>query len=232
MHGAKVRFLCPSSYKKSFPNSHCLLAISVGQASQEGDRLLGTLEKISANFKTCTILIADTLQRHNYEETHDQEKAYQAAKKHGDIWLHTHQKYLDIINFPFKIIRWDQILNHPDYPTYLQKIDDLYATSDMFKDAVDQTAFNYACKHKRPINKKYILEECAQLLLMKNNIFNFLIYPSVLLPPMLYIHEHFIASNSKHILDPVALEIKSRHCQIKKEPTIINIHNTPQLERH
>ncbi len=45
----------PEEYKSRFAESHCLLAISVGQYKHEGEKLLSTLAKINilVNVRLC-----------------------------------------------------------------------------------------------------------------------------------------------------------------------------------
>ena len=50
--------------KSQFKKSRCLLTISVGQATHEGELFAATMDLINASFKSCVLLIDDSLQRH------------------------------------------------------------------------------------------------------------------------------------------------------------------------
>ncbi len=51
--------------KEQFKNMQCMLLISVGQESHEGERFEKTIDLINSSFESCTILLYDSLQRYS-----------------------------------------------------------------------------------------------------------------------------------------------------------------------
>ena len=68
MKGPKNGVVCAStsySVTDSLYNKHCCLAISVGQPYHEGIQLETAVNLIDNTFTQCTIVLGDSLQRHN-----------------------------------------------------------------------------------------------------------------------------------------------------------------------
>ena len=60
----KVTFRCSEQDKADMVDSDCILHISVGQEYHEGEKLIATMDLINETFRSCTIMLCDTLQRH------------------------------------------------------------------------------------------------------------------------------------------------------------------------
>src|SRR5579884_2341600 len=82
---------------KTVASKHCVIVISLGQKYHEGEIFLESLKKITSMFTDVSILIADTLQRHNHDMTNENLSG-DALKAHyealGDAWLDRNQTAL------------------------------------------------------------------------------------------------------------------------------------------
>jgi len=69
----------------------------VGQATHEEELFAITLDLVNKSFASCTLLVDDSLQRHNMaiNTTKDANFFYEIAVKEGDLWLERNRKYYD-----------------------------------------------------------------------------------------------------------------------------------------
>ncbi|MFI0228072.1 tRNA-dependent cyclodipeptide synthase [Streptomyces sp. NPDC017086] len=116
-----------------------ILLISVGQRYHEGDKLRATVELLNrSGFRHVTIAVADTLQRTNYLEL-DPGAARRRALREGDEWLERNGKVLGRLSVPNDVLRWDEALQDPDYPRFLQQVKNAYRDDSHYRAAVDAT---------------------------------------------------------------------------------------------
>ena len=54
----------PKDCQRGFKDSKCLLTISVGQSTHEGELFSTTMDLINNSFASCVLLVDDSLQRH------------------------------------------------------------------------------------------------------------------------------------------------------------------------
>lgn len=103
----------PVEERKTFPQSTCLMPISVGQAIHEGDKFKAVIKLINSSFKHCTILVDDSVQRHTIgilnNVSHD--KLYQIAVDEGDAWICRNEQAYNQLTIPFNVMRWDDWFN-------------------------------------------------------------------------------------------------------------------------
>lgn len=124
----------------------CEFGISPGSAYHYGDKLLSMVDWGSKHFKRCTITLSDTLYRHNIVPSAQAEtkEAYRKARKLGDEWLAINapiiKKYDSFIE---KIYRWDEWIDHKDYPAMRAQIGDYYDRHAPFRQTVDADATRF-----------------------------------------------------------------------------------------
>jgi tRNA-dependent cyclodipeptide synthase len=210
-------------------NCNCLLPISVGQAYHEGGKFTATLKVINSTFGSATIVIADTLQRYREKAKNENlldEEAYQLALKEGDNWLKKAKPLLDkFLNIKIKIIRWDDLLQHPLYLDCRKTIDNLYEIQNSsFRGAVHSSVGEFVSRSQRFINNEkfnlesnyaklsieYVKEESAVTLLwQKMGIdFQFLAYPNKLNQAVYNILQA-IHQVDPHLLNSIKINIKN-----------------------
>jgi len=88
------------------------LQISLGNSRYEGDKLFAILEWCAHRFAETTLIVSDTLRRHNYDAPPD--VALALSRQDGDRWLDRNRDVLR--RFPCRQTRWDEWLAHPRYP--------------------------------------------------------------------------------------------------------------------
>jgi hypothetical protein len=94
------------------------MGISVGQPYHEGEKFIAACEWVAKRFSKVSVLVADTLQRHNLPGG-DTEWNRLISRQAGDAWLARNGKAMDILP-NLNLVRWDDLLNDPDYLKYRQ----------------------------------------------------------------------------------------------------------------
>ena len=171
----------------------CMLTVSVGQLVHEGQKFQATLDLINRNFSQCTIGVCDTLQRHSLAilANVESDNLYAISKQAGDQWINRNIGDCDqILKIPYKLKRWDEWLQSPNYSIFRKKIDLLYQEDKVFKGIVDNLALEFSDRlEKRGYNvdsvraiqlsAEYILEECAAMCLWYEEKYSVEVYPAV-----------------------------------------------------
>jgi tRNA-dependent cyclodipeptide synthase len=141
--------------------------ISVGRNYHEGARLVATLEWAKANFNQTIILLGDTLQRYNLMmDGLSAEDAYKQSLLDGNDWLERNAELLSGL----KVLRWDDIIEHPDFINARSKVSKLYGQNLLVKQeinkAMDEVAERREIKPSQSeiffrLSENYLLEEIA-----------------------------------------------------------------------
>jgi len=187
-----------------FKNKKALIFISVGQAYHEGSKFLALIRLLNKyNFKVCDIVMADTLQRHNFMSLSSKE-AYEYTKKAGDFWLKRHEVILSEFQLPHSIIRWDDFLSHQKYLELRERIEKEYSVNEEYQQKVIFNVETYL--ERLRINNpgvdtkvlfnnglEYLIEELPIVMpLWAKMGYDFIIYPKPITPAMKYTHELFV----------------------------------------
>ncbi len=145
--------------KVIFPNlkkgdkPRCLLVISLGQDLQSGEKLKVTIEGINKQFSECTVVIADSLQKHNQRILGlDENAATEAALASGKKWLEENKITLDALQIPHAIHHWTEYTSSADFQNALRSVKDRYNTDVDYKadldDAIASFYANFSSAHK------------------------------------------------------------------------------------
>jgi tRNA-dependent cyclodipeptide synthase len=156
------------------------LEISIGPDYSEGEKLKAQVMWAKKNFGRVLVLVCDTLNRHNIarEKGIDYQQAYKEALFLGEAWLFRNQQTIK----DMQIIRWDRVLNDPDYPDALLKVELLYDNNQEFRKSIDSTiaelkrrkiARGEKVENFEKFSVPYLLEESAGLAVAYKN------YPGV-----------------------------------------------------
>lgn len=226
--------------KKHFEQSTCLLLISVGQESHEGDRFSATIDLVNSSFKNCYISLYDSIQRHTMALNSNQSPEYfrALAIKEGDLWLGRNFQHYNALSAPSKIFRWDSWLNHPAYQETRNKLLFMTQEDPSYKDVFDRTINKYLeryCKNlQNPSNFnrqraeeicfEYVLEECTVLCLWIELNCPFEIYPNPHNDAIEETRRRFIYPNHPNLLRP--LTIRFRNAKLLKPQRFILHENT------
>lgn len=226
MRRIKPVFRCADADKKVFKNSQCLLTISVGQEIHEGEKFDTTIELVNNSFKSCIMLIDDTLQRHtmalNRKENSD--FFYDISLKEGDLWLARNEIYYKKLTILNKVIRWDSWLQHPNYFEQQSKIISLIESDFVYRKAFEETIDEFLERYIRRKSDKadmnmerahslcfnYLVEECSALCLWVELSCNFEVYPNRRNRVMDETHKRFVLQDHPNLLHSVAIKFKNR----------------------
>lgn len=197
-----------------FSRSECLLPISVGQIYHEDEKLAALINLVNAKFKSCLIVVCDSLYRHTLQvEGYSASEAYHIAIKAGENWLQANKEIYTRLTIPAKLTRWDYwICNHnKEYKKYYKAIDYLYRSDPDFQAAfrysIDEFLMRYSKKknfndegHEKafPFCFKYLVEECAAIsVIWKQTRYQYIIYPSRPVPAITLTLEHFVNTQTR-----------------------------------
>ena len=174
--------------------SECLLLISVGQEAHEGTLFELTIKLINASFGKCTVLLGDSIQRYTMAlaSNSEPESYYQAALKAGDDWLQRNSNALSKLTLPYKLVRWDDWLFHPNFANTKETIVVALEEDEQYRKAFMETVDGYLNRYKRQrsfighfdwrrssrICLNYLIEECAIFCLWPELKCEFEIYPN------------------------------------------------------
>lgn len=213
----------PVEERKLFPQSVCLMPISVGQAIHEGAKFEAVIKLINNSFKQCTILVDDSVQRHTIGIINHSspEELYQLAVAEGDAWLKRNKMAYNQLTIPFDIMRWDDWYNSPNYINSHLRVQKEYDTNETFRLAIhaniDEFLTRYLSRyspeeidHERAfmLCLEYLIEECAVMCLWTEKAYDFEVYPSGRNKAMGATYHHLIKPYFPNYLRPVALRFK------------------------
>ena len=179
-------------YKKKIPTAIAFMMLEV----------LASRGKMKA-----TCIIADKLQRHNYnlEELEEKDASgsnskYQRIEKIGYEIANSCKDYAAAINklilsgvspenaVSLEVIRWDTLLQRPEYTKHQQTVERLFNDDYGFKKSIQKTVDDYrkrlshsnqASHGDNPSGKQaYVLEETAMMGVLADMKFDAIIYPA------------------------------------------------------
>ena len=207
-----------------FTGKKALLFISVGQAYHEKGKFLATIELVNKYaFKSCDIVMADTLQRHNHRGNMGLEKTTEYSKKAGDLWLERSQHALNLFKLPHQIIRWDELLNHSDYDGLKELIVKEYHENKEYAEAIQANVLTYIDRLSliNPLTDKdtlfrhgldYLIEECPIVMPMWAKMgYDFIIYPKPLTIGMAKTRELFLSEEDQDKCQWLYLRFKKKN---------------------
>jgi hypothetical protein len=234
----KTVFKRADDYKKMFKHSQCLLLISVGQESHEGERFESTINLINDSFSSCIISLYDTLQRHTMalNSIYEPNDYYETSLKEGDLWIARNRQYLNNLTIPNKIIRWDMWLNHVNFQSQRNNLLTTINSDATYKNVFDNTVSSYLARYEKRLNEtsnfnlsraknicfEYLLEECTILCLWPELQCQFEIYPNRHNDAIEETRSRFITSQYPNLLVAIATgfrnakQIKPQYFQLLK----------------
>lgn len=229
--------------RKLFPRSTCLMPISVGQRVHEGKKFEAVIKLINASFKSCSILVDDTVQRHTIGilNNTNSDRLYQLALEEGDAWMERSKEFYNQLTIPFDIRRWDDWYHHPDYSASLIRVKKEYADNVSFRKAIHEniddflTRFLIGIPQDRIDSERafslcldYLLEECSVMCLWTKGRYDFEVYPSGRNKAMAATYQYIIQPESPELLKPVALRFKKSSGNSKLDISGEQIRNSHQ----
>lgn len=212
--------------KVKFKDSSCLLTISVGQETHEDKRLIATIDLISTSFKSFTIALHDTLQRHtiSINNQENEKNAYDIALALGDKWIERNKKHYNKLTNYFNIKRWDEWLSSDQFydkkKLILSEIncDEKYRA--FFYKSINEYLTRYSQRLKNPygFDRKhaeklcfdYLVEECAVLCLWPNTGCQFEVYAGTHNDAMNETRKKFVRQEFSDFVHPISIGFNHR----------------------
>jgi len=169
---------------------NCSLGISLQSQNHVGEYLRAIVTWTNGKFENCLIDLSDTLHRYNYmiEENLSAGEAYKKARREGDLWLEKNRHIIDDLAMPFRILRWDEWLDHPELESCKHSFWAAYNDDAEFNKAVLADVQNYYMRRHGLLledvpeknillSAAYLLEELAVHSLFFKNYRSTTIYP-------------------------------------------------------
>lgn len=213
----------PVEERKLFPQSSCLMPISVGQSIHEGEKFAAVIKLINASFKQCTILVDDSVQRHTIGIMNHatQDELYQLAVKEGDDWLKRNEMAYNQLSIPVEIMRWDDWYNSQSYINSHVRVQKEYHSNESFRHAIHANIDDFLTRYLSRFSAvdvdperafrlclDYLIEECSVMCLWTEKAYDFEVYPSGRNKAMAATYEYLIKPHYPNYLKPVALRFK------------------------
>jgi len=190
--GAKLKgFLlkCPERDKVNFGESNVALLVSVGKDYHEGEKLAAAVKFIGKRFKSCNVMINDTLQKYTYAlfGNFSTEEAVDISVKQGQEWLMRNKNCIDTMQIPHIIHRWDEWLHDPEFTASKNTVLSHYEKNALLNSALDKSIKEFLNRNNHKIFDykraymlcmDYLIEEIAVIMeLWKSRNIDFIIYP-------------------------------------------------------
>ena len=195
----------------------CVYLVSVGKAYHEGRYLLAGLQFINEHFSKCIIVLADTLQRYNYELEYGEPLSEQMALRSGNSWLDRNRQIIqEILGVKSEIKRWDYWRDHPSYAYYRQFIEKLSIENSAIQHALERTAMQFVkkkglkgCQQAVERSILYLKEECAIIFpLWMDEQIDYVVYPAEMTDALRSVYEYFSLSNNSPYARWLAIDFK------------------------
>lgn len=222
---------CPISDRKIFHLSKCIVPISLGGSKEhEGNKFAATVKLINSHFKSCSLLIVDSIYRYTLKINYPHETdtmLLQRSIDAGDQWLERNEAACKLLTIPHRIIRWNEYLKHKNFNKHYKIVSELYKKDASYKKALDDSTEEYLTRHfhanpePRFISYEdafqccinYLKEECACVCVFGGDSFEeyeFQVYPTMLTTALTANYERFIKPNYPNLLRPVALRFHKK----------------------
>jgi hypothetical protein len=233
--------ICSIAERKLFAQSSCIVPISMmvnkELEEREDRRFKATIQLVSTSFKSCVLLLGDTLYRHApaIDSEEDDTILYERAKKAGDLWIERNEGVYHNSTMHFIFKRWDDYLNHPNFSEHYVRLRKLYEEDQNYQHAVQLNAKEYL---DRQINLKktnadydkafsksivYLIEECAAMCLWAEEGYSFEVYANGRCPAMAATYEKVIKVDYPGLLKSVGLRFKKRIHQKRVNPVLESV---------
>lgn len=165
-----------------------VLLVSVGKENFEEEAIESAVKMINQEFKACCVAVADTLQRHNIatEKEISNKEAYAESLIKGDEWIQRNTPYfVNGFSIPYEIIRWDGLINDPDFVQKEKKFSSCIAENTSLSTAMKESIDEYGKRLLKHLGEEhferiaffhenncfsYLKEECIALTILPKKI--------------------------------------------------------------
>lgn len=224
--------------KTEFKNSRCLLTISVGQDTHDGERFGAIVDLVNVSFNSCIISLHDSLQRYTMALNRSEDASFfhNLAIQEGDLWLARNKKHYErLINLE-EITRWDAWMRDSQFNSWRSKILALISSDPHYKEAFDisvgefvkkyhsriKNAKNFDIERARKLSFEFVVEECAAFCLLPKLQCQFEAYPNAHNAAIEETRKKFISQYYPDLLRGVTIyfrnsgQLKPQHFELLK----------------
>lgn len=192
----KVKAQHDKIFEKKDP--YGIYLVSVGKKYHEGCFLAAALEFMERHFEKSLIVVADTLQRHNYSEDGSEVENRMLAFNEGQLWLERNSEIIKGFS-SLSISRWGDWLSHSMYKKSRARIDALYENSEKMREDFKETAALFLKNKKTPITEnnikrsiEYLKEECSIIIpIWSSKKIDKVVYPGQLTSALKFVYEQY-----------------------------------------
>ncbi len=188
-----ARFAGLAGKAPNFKKTSCILLVSVGKENFEGSALEAQLKLINAEFNDCIILVADTLQRYNFLASYTEILSEEKAREVGSEWInrHNHLFKQHLTNINYEICRWDEWIEKEGFLGKKIMIEQQLNSDSIYIEAMNKSINEFVTRCQKRITpdqffneleitencKNYLIEECAVLLMLGEENYQYIVYP-------------------------------------------------------
>lgn len=198
-------------------DKNCILGISVGQAYHEAEKFKATINLINkSKLKHCTVVVGDSLQRHNMIE---EGYCYKTSIMLGDQWLERNYPVLNQLVVPYNIVRWDDCVSHPQYNEYKKLVELEYNRNELYRNSVHKTIEEFMQRNNNLIinqdiiyqnSVRYLLEESAAMICWGLDGYDYIVYPKPITAALSILYDLFINKKSPDKIQWMSLRFRKK----------------------
>lgn len=174
----RYRVANQSNWWKAVPTPvEASLEISMRNERCTGDGLRCQVEWAKERFERIVFSVGDTLLRHNLstiavgdQPPMDLDQAIRECRRLGDEWLESNARTIDAAasRHDVTVVRWDEWLQHPEFPRWEKALAGLFGESQRFADAIRHEIRRYGSRRGIALSADqserlcyYLVEELA-----------------------------------------------------------------------
>jgi len=207
-----------------FAHKKCVLGISMSNPIFWRSSMNTLLHWIDQNFEECLLVVGDYLHRHNEANISgtSTEQAAKNALQKGDNFLEHLNSFLTL--YPqekFKIARWEQFLNTPNFSEKLELMYDIYENVGGVRNSIEKTIRLFMQRRsnqdlvqlvdERLVNKyslSYLIEEMAVFSNLIEEGWPVILYPGEQLPVLVEFARGDYSQTPEKLSNAVYVELK------------------------
>lgn len=214
----------PITQRELFLHRRCYMGISIGNPNFHGEALAALLQWIGQNFDECLIVVGDYLQRYNETIFYNRrgKEAEIESLRMGDQYLEQASGELEKVrDGKFKITRWKDYLEKPEFHRSKKILEELFVTSYEFRESIDRTSAEFISRQMKNknapvIDKKdaialstqYILEEIAVFSALVSDGWAVEVYPGSEIPVLVDISKGKFKAIPEALRHRINVELK------------------------
>lgn len=213
------------------------VSLSKNNNNHEGEKLAAAIDLINeTQCRLCLIVLGDSLQfpTQAIGNSSTRTEIYDETRHEGKLWIKRNKPILSKIKVPYKLVRWNALLGHPDYAKYRRISDKLFEEDEQFHNEIWKSVIEFRERFKRhsssdqlsSINDKEIEDASTEYLLQEGIILTkilaqknvqFIFYPAGILNAVKAMREQFVANESPNLVQWVKYNFDRKMIQTQNQ---------------